>query len=84
MRLPAEGLSRRRIQRRYPGPWRLTPGFATVAIIGGRDGGVRRYSIDVANGHCRLAVRFGPAIPLRNLLFLLIVLTHGFQRLLPP
>jgi len=27
---------------------------------------------------------FWPAIPLRNLLFLLIVLTHGFQRLLPP
>ena len=27
---------------------------------------------------------FWPAIPLRNLLFLLIVLTHGFRRLLPP
>jgi len=27
---------------------------------------------------------FWPAIPLRNLLFLLIVLLHGFRRLLPP
>ncbi len=27
---------------------------------------------------------FWPAIPLRNLLFLLIVLAHGFRRLLPP
>ena len=31
------------------------------------------------------AVRYGwPALPVRNLAFLLIVLGHGFRRLLPP
>ena len=38
-----------------------------------------------ATGQTAAPVRyFWPAIPLRNLLFLLIVLLHGFRRLLPP
>lgn len=45
----------------------------------------KRLAIIQTTGQSLGPVRyFWPAIPLRNLLFLLIVLTHGFRRLLPP
>lgn len=44
-----------------------------------------RLAIVTATGQPAAPVRYcWPAIPLRNLLFLLIVLLHGFRRLLPP
>ncbi|MER2603143.1 MAG: ADP-ribosylglycohydrolase family protein [Candidatus Competibacter phosphatis] len=44
-----------------------------------------RLSAVIATGQPTVPVRyFWPAIPLRNLVFLLIVLAHGFRRLLPP
>ncbi len=44
-----------------------------------------RLAMVAITGHSAAPVRyFWPAIPLRNLVFLLIVLAHGFRRLLPP
>ena len=44
-----------------------------------------RLATVIATGQSAAPVRyFWPAIPLRNLLFLLIVLLHGLWRLLPP
>lgn len=45
----------------------------------------RRLSLAASARQALAPVRyFWPAIPLRNLVFLLIVLIHGFRRLLPP
>ncbi|NJM10761.1 MAG: ADP-ribosylglycohydrolase family protein [Synechococcaceae cyanobacterium SM1_2_3] len=44
-----------------------------------------RLETVITTGQAGAPVRyFWPAIPLRNLIFLLIVLAHGFRRLLPP
>jgi ADP-ribosylglycohydrolase len=70
--LPAEGLCRRRILRLYQGHWRHRLVFGRGMISDDTE-----HTIFVAQ--CLLR-----HIPLRNLLFLLIVLAHGFRRLLPP
>lgn len=44
----------------------------------------RRLAVALATPDGRLPELFWPAIPLRNLLFLAIVIAHGFRRLLPP
>lgn len=44
-----------------------------------------RLAASAVSGQPAAPVRYGwPALPVRNLLFLLIVLAHGFRRLLPP
>jgi ADP-ribosylglycohydrolase len=44
-----------------------------------------RLTTGLTTGQASVPVRYcWPAIPLRNLIFLLIVLAHGFRRLLPP
>ncbi|HEY1048569.1 MAG TPA: ADP-ribosylglycohydrolase family protein [Prosthecobacter sp.] len=45
---------------------------------------IRRVADALASGEQHAPRLFWPAIPFRNLLFLLIVLLHGFRRLLPP
>lgn len=45
---------------------------------------IRRLATAVATQQRRLPWLFWPAIPLRNLLFLAIVIAHGFRRMLPP
>lgn len=45
---------------------------------------MRRMAAALTTPGGRPPFLFWPAIPLRNLLFLLVVLVHGFRRLLPP
>lgn len=45
---------------------------------------IRRVARALADGTRQAPSLFWPAISLRNLLFLVIVLLHGFRRLLPP
>ena len=40
--------------------------------------------LNTANSNAAVPRYFWPAIGLRNLVFLLVVLTHGFRRLAPP
>lgn len=44
----------------------------------------RRFPADGQGERGRPLRLFWPAIPMRNLLFLIVVLLHGFRRLLPP
>ncbi len=45
----------------------------------------QRLAVAATTGQPLAPVRyFWPVIPIRNLLFLIIVLGHGFRRLLPP
>lgn len=45
---------------------------------------VRRLAASLQSADSRPPFLFWPAIPLRNMLFLFIVILHGFRRLLPP
>lgn len=45
---------------------------------------IRRLADALANDRMKPPRLFWPAIPLRNLLFLFVVLLHGLRRLLPP
>ncbi len=45
---------------------------------------IRRVADALASEHRRDPRYFWPAVPLRNLLFLVIVILHGFRRMLPP
>ncbi len=45
---------------------------------------IRRVADALASEHRRAPRYFWPAFPLRNLFFLVIVILHGFRRMLPP
>ena len=47
-------------------------------------GYIRRVAAALASQNCRAPRYFWPAVPLRNLFFLVIVILHGFRRMLPP
>lgn len=67
-----------------PAKWRerLVDWPRSVALISSISEALNRQ---IETGATQGAVQYGwPAVPLRNLLFLVIVLFHGFRRLLPP
>lgn len=45
---------------------------------------IRRVAEALASGNRHAPQYFWPAVPLRNLFFLVIVILHGFRRMLPP
>jgi len=45
---------------------------------------IRRVAQALVSGNCRASRYFWPAVLLRNLFFLVIVILHGFRRMLPP
>ncbi len=45
---------------------------------------IRRVADALASENCLAPRYFWPAVPLRNLFFLVIVIWHGFRRMLPP
>ena len=45
---------------------------------------IRRVAESLAMGNVRAPAYFWPAVPVRNLFFLVIVILHGFRRMLPP
>ena len=47
-------------------------------------GYIRRVAFALAAQSRRVPLYFWPAVPLRNLVFLVIVILHGFRRMLPP
>jgi len=90
--LPAEGLSRPRIARRFPGPLHRRLAFGRGMVSDDTEHAFLTAQVllaagDDADAFARALARrlrwWWPCQPLRNLVFLGVVLVHGLRRLWP-